>query len=80
MRVFSINVWEDNPAEGPSYFTEKGYAMEFLAGNDELAEAYGFPGIPFLCLVNAEGIVTDVQLGYQDTLIDDLDVWLWFAE
>jgi thiol-disulfide isomerase/thioredoxin len=80
MRVFSINVWEDNPAEGASYFAEKGYAMEFLAGTDEVAEAYAFPGIPFLCLVNAEGIVTDVQLGYQDTLIDDLDVWLWFAE
>ncbi len=75
VRVFSVNVWEKNPAGAKAFLKRNDYAMELLYGTDELARAYGVTGIPYICAIDGEGRIRFEQTGYSPDLEDKLAIW-----
>ncbi|MDP3114690.1 MAG: redoxin domain-containing protein [Candidatus Cloacimonadaceae bacterium] len=74
--VFSINVWEDDPLDAIDYWNENDFEMTMLFGDDDLAEAYQFPGIPYICVIDKDGIVRFEELGYSNSLKALLNSWM----
>ncbi len=77
VRVFSVNTWENNPAKAANFMSEKGYAMELVYGNNDVAKAYGISGIPYICVIDREGNIRFEAKGYNDTLEEEL---IWWTE
>ena len=75
MRVFSVNVWEKNPAGAKAYLARNDFDMELLYGSDELAAAYGVKGIPYICAIDGEGNIRFEEKGYSPELGEKLAVW-----
>ena len=76
VRVFSVNVWEDNPDGARKYITDNDYAMELVFGNNDLAAAYGVEGIPYICAIDGEGNVRYEEIGFSNALGEKLAVWV----
>ncbi len=76
VRVFSVNVWEQNPAGAKSYIQQNDYAMELLYGDNELASAYGVQGIPYICAIDGEGNIRFEEKGYSPELGEKLAAWV----
>jgi len=76
VQVFSINVWEDDPPNAIKFMNDNKYAMRLLFGDEELTTAYGIQGIPFICVIDGEGMVRGVEKGYSPTLKDTLNAWI----
>jgi len=76
VRVFSVNVWENNPDGARSYISTNDYAMELVFGNNDLAAAYGVEGIPYICAIDAEGNVRFEEIGFSDALGEKLGWWV----
>lgn len=74
--VFSINVWEDDNKGAISFMNDNRYAMRLLFGTDEVAEAYGVEGIPYICVIDEEGMVRFSEIGYNPNLVDVLNGWM----
>jgi len=74
VKVYSINVWEEDVEEAASYFRESGFTMQMLIGTEQVVKSYGFGGIPYLCLIDQEGIIRYDHLGYSESLLADLNV------
>jgi len=74
--VYSINVWEREPAKAKAFMEEKGYAMTLLYGSNDLSEKYGFTGIPFICVIDQEGNLRFFESGYSEDLADHLSIWV----
>ena len=77
VRVFSINVWENNPEKARTFFAEKGYAMTLLFGNDAVADAYEVDGIPYICAIGKDGKIRFEANGYSESLDENL---IWWTE
>ena len=78
LAVFSINTWQ-SPSDLPQvleYVRESGYSMTLLLGNNELPKAYGFTGIPYICVIDKQGNIAYEQSGYRPDLPELLDFWL----
>ncbi|MDZ4120793.1 MAG: TlpA disulfide reductase family protein, partial [Candidatus Cloacimonadaceae bacterium] len=76
VRVFSINVWERDPQKAKDFMREKAYAMTLLMGYNELAEHYGFDGIPFICVIDQQGNLRYVESGFSSDLDEKLSFWV----
>lgn len=76
VRVFSVNIWERDVELAKSIMKDNEYAMEFLFGNDKLAEHYGFNSIPFICVVDNTGKLRYEQIGYSQELEEKLSWWV----
>jgi len=76
VRVFSVNVWENNPAAAADYIASNEYAMELVFGNNELASDYGVEGIPYICAIDAEGNIRYEEVGFSDALGEKLGWWV----
>jgi thioredoxin-related protein len=50
--------------------------MTLLLGNSELPKAYGFTGIPYICVIDKQGNIAYEQSGYRPDLPELLDFWL----
>lgn len=74
--VFSINVWEDDKQKAIKYMNDNRFAMNLLFGDEELTTAYGVEGIPYLCLIDAEGNLRFSHVGYTADLLDILNGWM----
>ncbi|MFH1687441.1 MAG: redoxin domain-containing protein [bacterium] len=73
--VFSIDVWERG-GEGPTKFmTDNSYGMTLLFGNNQTARDYGVTGIPYLCVIDQEGVIQYEHPGYSEELGEDLVWW-----
>ena len=75
IRVFSIDVWEKGKKGPKKFMDEHNYAMTLLYGNNDLTQAYGIQGIPFLCVIDKEGNIRYKQTGYEDGLDEKLIFW-----
>jgi thiol-disulfide isomerase/thioredoxin len=78
VRVFSINTWE-NPSDhdnAATYIQKNRYGMTLLYGNNELPKAYGFTGIPWICVIDQEGNIAFEHSGYSPELPELLDFWV----
>ncbi len=76
VRVFSVNVWENNPAGAADFIVTNEYAMELVYGSNDLATAYGVEGIPYICAIDAEGIIRFEEVGFSDALGEKLGWWV----
>jgi len=74
--VISLNVWEDDPEGAISFMNENNYAMRLLFGTDEVAEAYGVEGIPYICVIDEEGMVRFSEIGYNPDLVNVMNGWM----
>ncbi len=74
--VFSINVWEEDREGAIRFMNENQYAMHLLFGTDELTEAYGVGGIPYICLIDEQGMVRFSEIGYNPDLVSVINGWM----
>lgn len=73
--VLSINVWEQNSVSATKFMEENGYGMTLLFGDQQTASDYGVRGIPYLCVIDQDGIIRYEHPGYSDGLGEDLVWW-----
>lgn len=68
--VIGANTFEQGDAQQKAlaYVKEHGYGYTFTYGNDELAQKLNITGIPTFFFVDANGMVSDVIVGYADTM------------
>ncbi len=76
VKVYSINVWEREPEQAKALFATKAFAMTLLMGTNDLAQSYDFDGIPFICVIDAEGKIRFEEKGFTDDLDEKLDTWV----
>jgi len=76
VQVFSINVWEDDKQAVIKFMNDNQYAMHLLFGTEALPGLYGVEGIPFICVIDGEGMVRGVEKGFSPTLKDTLTDWV----
>lgn len=74
--VFSINVWEEDNEGAIRFMNDNGYGMHLLFGNDEIAAAYGVEGIPYICLIDEQGMVRFSEIGYNPDLVNVINGWM----
>lgn len=76
VQVFSINIWERDPQKAKDFMAEKAYAMTLLMGYNELAQEYGFDGIPYICAIDKDGYIRFFENGFSQDLSDKLSAWV----
>lgn len=76
VKVFSINVWERDPAGAKALMQARDYQMTYLAGDREVSSRFGFDGIPYICIIDQEGNLAWDHAGYSDDLEDILSFWV----
>ncbi len=76
VRVFSVNIWEKNPADAADFIISNDYAMELVFGKNELSSAYGIESIPYICAIDAEGNIRFEEVGFSDALGEKLGWWV----
>ena len=59
--VIAINL--DDPAAARALFTERGYTMKLLAGDDDVSQRYGASSIPHTVFIDGAGHVREVVSG-----------------
>lgn len=77
LEIFSINTWDNQVSRDQviSFMRDRGYAMTLLIGNNELPKAYGFSGIPYICVIDPAGKIAFEHTGYSKDLDELLDFW-----
>jgi thiol-disulfide isomerase/thioredoxin len=77
VEVLSVNVWESDPEKAKAYMAENNHAMRLLFGNDEVVKAYGFEAIPYLCVIDRNGMIRFEERGFSENLMENL---IWWTE
>jgi len=77
VEVFSVNVWESDPEKAKAYMVENNHAMRLLCGDDEVVKAYGFEAIPYLCVIDRNGMIRFEERGFTENLMENL---IWWTE
>jgi thiol-disulfide isomerase/thioredoxin len=75
--VISVNTWE-SPVNQPlalAYMQDNRFSMQLLFGNNELPKAYGFTGIPYICVIDKKGNIAYEINRYDKELPELLDFW-----
>jgi thiol-disulfide isomerase/thioredoxin len=75
VRVFSVNVWEEQGAKQKEYMQEHDYDMTLLYGTNDLAREYGVQGIPHLCVIDKDGNIRYEAGGVHAGLLENLIWW-----
>ncbi|HNX37886.1 MAG TPA: TlpA disulfide reductase family protein [Candidatus Cloacimonadota bacterium] len=76
VRVFSINIWEQDPQNAKKYIAEKKYRMTYLAGDADVSKNYGITGIPYICVIDKDGKIAWDKSGSGDDLAGTLSYWV----
>lgn len=76
VKVFSINVWEQDIEGAIQYMTDNQFEMKLLFGEGDTASDYGVEGIPFIAVIDAEGMVRFTEVGFSPDLKDKLTNWV----
>jgi thioredoxin-related protein len=78
--IIGVNTWEEKPTAAADYMKKKGFTYGCLLKGDDLATAYGISGIPTLVLIDANGKVLDISVGFdpaeEDALIKKIEAQL----
>ena len=64
--VLGVNTWEQKPQAAKDYIAKKKYTYGCLLKGDDLAKAYGVPGIPTLVVIGKDGKVLEAEVGLAD--------------
>ena len=70
--VLGINAWEENPKDAIAYMKNHKFDYGLLLNGDQVADKYYVTGIPSLVIINDQGLVAKIHVGYSQTLFDDL--------
>ncbi len=74
--VYSINVWEESKSKPQEFMEDNEYDMTLLYGNDDLAKAYGVQGIPYLCVIDQQGVIRyEEKKGFHQGITENLEWW-----
>lgn len=76
VKVYSINIWERNPAAAAPFMEQNGYAMTLLYGQDKLSTDYDFDAIPYICVIDQLGNIRYEEKGYSPELEENLTFWV----
>lgn len=76
VKVFSIDVWENEPDKAKIFVRSRDYDMHLVFGSNELTQAYGVTGIPTLFVIDREGRIRFQEIGYSDDLLEKLNLWV----
>lgn len=76
--AISVSTWESPSAHDKvlAYMKDSGYSMTLLFGNNELPKAYGFTGIPYICVLDKKGNIAYELNGFSKRLPELLDFWV----
>ncbi len=76
--VISVSTWESPAAHDQvlAYMREGNYSMKLLFGNNELPKAYGFTGIPYICVIDKQGNIAFELNGYSKDIPELMDFWV----
>lgn len=76
VKVFSINVWEQNIEGAIKYMTDNKFGMKLVFGKNETVADYGVEGIPFIVVIDKEGMVRFTEIGFSPDLKQKLTKWV----
>lgn len=76
VKVFSVNVMENDYDKAKAYFQEQKYAMTYLEGNQDVANSYGVRGIPHITVIDRQGNIAWEQVGFSYDLEEKLSIWV----
>ncbi len=76
VRIFSVNVWEQDPEAAKKFFEEQKYNMELAYGEKDSHEKFSFNGIPYICVLDKDGNIRYQENGYSPELGEKLDWWI----
>lgn len=80
VKVYSINIWEREPAKAIEFMDKNKYSMKLLMGNNEVAEEYFIEGIPYICVIDPAGNLRFIESGYEPELEERLSFWTEFLQ
>lgn len=76
VKVFSINVMENDYDKAKAYFVEQNFAMTYLEGDNSVASAYGVRGIPHIVIIDKLGNIAWEQVGASYDLEEKISIWV----
>ena len=76
VKVFSVNVWEQDPEAAKKFFEEQKYSMQLVYGEKDSSDKFGFNGIPYICVIDKEGNIRYQENGYSPELEEKLEWWV----
>ena len=76
VKIFSVNVWEQDPEGAKEFFEKNEYRMTLVYGEKDSSEKFGFNGIPYICVIDKEGNVRYQENGYSNELSEKLGWWV----
>ncbi|MBL8757843.1 MAG: TlpA family protein disulfide reductase [Phycisphaerae bacterium] len=62
--VLGVNTWERKADAGPAYMAKQKFTYPCLLAGDELATTYGISGIPTLVLIDGDGKILHIGVGF----------------
>jgi thiol-disulfide isomerase/thioredoxin len=62
--VIGVNTWEKGEKAGPEYMSKQGFTYLTLLKGDDLAKSYGISGIPTIILIDKEGKIAHLAVGF----------------
>lgn len=76
VKVFSVNVMENDYDKAKAYFRDQKFAMTYLEGNQDVANAYGVRGIPHILIIDRQGNIAWEQVGFSYDLEEKIGIWV----
>jgi len=76
VKVFSINVWEQDVEGAINYMTDNKFGMKLVFGKNETVADYGVEGIPYIVVIDQEGMVRFTEIGFSPDLKQKLTKWV----
>lgn len=76
VKVFSINVWEQDIEAAINYMTDNKFGMKLVFGKNETVADYGVEGIPYIVVIDQEGMVRFTEIGFSPDLKQKLTKWV----
>lgn len=75
VKVYSVNVIENDYNKAKDYFRENEFAMEYLEGNSDIEAAYKVTAIPHIVVIDKQGNIAWEQVGFSYDLEEKLSIW-----
>lgn len=76
VKIFSVNVWEQDPEAAKEFFEKNEYKMTLVYGEKDSSDKFGFNGIPYICVIDKEGNIRYQENGYSPELGEKLEWWV----
>lgn len=76
VKIFSVNVWEQDPEAAKEFFEKNEYKMTLVYGEKDSSDKFGFNGIPYICVIDKDGNIRYQENGYSPELGEKLEAWV----